>query len=278
MLDYIVVVVVIIIMAEFSAEQFAALLKHAVAITARNPDGHLTTEDFTAHQRIKLFFNRTCSLNEMQRTPDLQRWRVDPGAEHIFQRIAGLHPETREPKREGDLSKGMILNMRLVRVDSNFPVDLGVNITDVHGIVGDGKGNTYAFIAPKNKSREPANEVIYVPKNVITRDLLARFNDINPKKLREGTIMTEESPMAGVDNKCIIAEMIRFNHVSLGIDINEVPRKGEDGWFVLDKRVVQACMAAYEEEQKVGFHDMRNFELTFTRVDSPKNFAAPEGT
>jgi hypothetical protein len=165
-----------------------------------------------------------------------------------------------------------------VRVDSNFPVYLGVNITDVHGIVGDGKGNTYAFIAPKNKSREPANEVIYVPKNVITRDLLARFNDINPKKLREGTIMTEESPMAGVDNKCIIAEMIRFNHVSLGIDINEVPRKGEDGWFVLDKRVVQACMAAYEEEQKVGFHDMRNFELTFTRVDSPKNFAAPEGT
>jgi hypothetical protein len=84
--------------------------------------------------------------------------------------------------------------------------------------------------------------------------------------------------MAGVDNKCIIAEMIRFNHVSLGIDINEVPRKGEDGWFVLDKRVVQACMAAYEEEQKVGFHDMRNFELTLTRVDSPKNFAAPEGT
>jgi len=102
---------------EFTAEHLARLLQHAVAITAKNPDGHLTTDDFTGHQKMRLFFSRTASLYDFDRNPDLTKIRVDPGAEHVFQRITGLHPETREPIREGDLSKGIIMSMRLVRVD-----------------------------------------------------------------------------------------------------------------------------------------------------------------
>ena len=67
-------------------------------------------------------------------------------------------------------------------------MDVGVNVSGVHGMVADGKGNTYAFVAPKNKSREPVNEHFYDPKNKITRELLARFNDVNPDKLRQGSL------------------------------------------------------------------------------------------
>jgi hypothetical protein len=117
-----------------------------------------------------------------------------------------------------------------------------------------------------------------VPKSTITRELLARFNDINPEKLRQGTLLNATNPVAAVDNKSVIADMIRINANSLGIDSNLLPVKGQEGWFPIEKCVVEACFARYEQEQKVGFHDMRNFELTFTRVDSPKNFAEPAGT
>lgn len=264
-------------MAEFTAAHLAELLKHAVAITARNPDGHLTTDDFTGHQKMKLFFSRTASLYDFQRDPDLSIYRQDPGAEHVFQRITGLHPDTREPIREGDLSKGIIMNMRLVRLDNNFPVDIGFNVSGVHGTTADARGNTYAFVAPKNKSREPAAELFYEPKSKITRELLARFNDTNPEKLRAGTYIKESSPIAAVDNKCLIADMIRLNAASLGIDRDLLPPEGQEGFFAMDKRVIESCFAAYEEEQKIGFHDMRNFELTLTRVDSPKDWAKPEG-
>jgi hypothetical protein len=134
--------------AEFTIDHLNALLKQMAAITARNPEGHLTTDDFTGHQKVKLYFSRTCSLYDFERTPSLKKFRVDQGSEFVFQRITGLHPETREPVREGDLTKGVIMNMRLVRVDSTFPVDIGVNATDVHGIVADGKGTLFFFCSP----------------------------------------------------------------------------------------------------------------------------------
>lgn len=140
------------------------------------------------------------------------------------------------------------------------------------------KGATYAFVAPKNEARVPANETFYLPKSTITRDLLAQYNDVNPEKLRLGTLVVPSNPVAAVDNKSVIADMIRRNAVPFGIDANVLPVKGQEGWFPIEKCVVEACFARYEQEQKVGFHDMRNFELTFTRVDSPKNFAEPKGT
>jgi hypothetical protein len=138
-------------------------------------------------------------------------------------------------------------------------------------------GATYAFIAHKNSVSEPIDGDFYDPHNKISRDLLARFNDINPSKLREGTWTNDESPLAVVDNKCTIAKMIRINTVSLGVNINDLPPEGTDAFFSIDRRVVDACMARYEEEQNVGFHDMRNFQMTLTRVDSPKNPANPAG-
>lgn len=41
--------------------------------------------------------------------------------------------------------------------------------------------------------------------------------------------------------------------------------------------MVEACLARYEEEKNLGFHDMRNLELSFTRIDSPKDWANPMG-
>lgn len=160
---------------------------------------------------------------------------------------------------------------------STVPVDIGVNVSGVHGMVADTRGSTYAFVAPKNKSREPVNEHFYDPKNKITRELLARFNDINPDKLRMGTFTSPSNPLAVVDNKCTIAAMIRLNSVSLGVDLNELPQEGNEGWFAIDRRVVDACMARYDEEKNLGFHDMRNLELSLTRIDSPKKWAEPAG-
>jgi hypothetical protein len=124
-------------MADLINAHFAQLLQHAVALTAKNPDGHLTTDDFTGHQTVDVYWKRTFSLRDLERNPDLGVIRVGPTSTSIFQRITGLHPETREPIREGDLSKGIIMKMRNKRVDSTFPADFGVNVNGVHGRVGD---------------------------------------------------------------------------------------------------------------------------------------------
>ena len=125
---------------EFTMEHFNLLVKQMAAVTAKNPDAHLTTDDFTGHQKVKLYWSRTCSLYDFERNPSLKKWRVDQGQEHVFQRITGLHPETGEPIREGDLTKGVIMNMRLVRVTNTFPADFGVSVSDVHGMVATANG------------------------------------------------------------------------------------------------------------------------------------------
>lgn len=81
-----------------------------------------------------------------------------------------------------------------------------------------------------------------------------------------------------VDNKCTIAAMIRLNAVSLGVELEQLPPEGTENFFAIDKKVVEACLARYEEEKNLGFHDMRNLELSFTRIDSPKDWANPMGT
>jgi hypothetical protein len=133
---------------EFTAEHLAKLLQHAMTITAATPDGHLTTDDFTGHQTVKVYFSRTASLYDFSRDPQLSIIRMEPGAEQVFRRIEGLHPETREPIRGGDLTKGVILKMRRGRIDSNIPVDLGFNINGVHGSVADLKGEAPVFLLP----------------------------------------------------------------------------------------------------------------------------------
>jgi hypothetical protein len=132
-------------------------------------------------------------------------------------------------------------------------------------------------VVPRSKSLDADKNSFYVPKNQITRELLARYNDINPEKLREGVYIVGNNPLAAIDNKCVIAAMIRLNAASLGVDVSKLPPENTEGFFGIDRRVPEACLARYDEEQNVGFHDMRNLEITMTRLDSPKDWANPAG-
>ncbi len=111
-----------------SPEHIAAILAQAgPAITAQNPNAHLTTNDFDDHTARTLYVKLKGSLDQFQRGTVETTWRVDEGQEHVYMRIASLHPETRQPIYEGDLAKGIIMDMRLKNIRSTFPVAIGAN-------------------------------------------------------------------------------------------------------------------------------------------------------
>ncbi len=131
-----------------SPEHIAAILAQAgPAITAQNPNAHLTTNDFDDHTARTLYVKLKGSLDQFQRGTVETTWRVDEGQEHVYMRIASLHPETRQPIYEGDLAKGIIMDMRLKNIRSTFPVAIGANSPGVVGTRITRSGKTFMFIA-----------------------------------------------------------------------------------------------------------------------------------
>jgi 2-oxoglutarate dehydrogenase complex dehydrogenase (E1) component-like enzyme len=54
-------------------------------------------------------------------------------------------------------------------------------------------------------------------------------------------------------------------------------REGEAGFLKVATPIVDACLARYDEDQQVNFVDMKKFRIDFERVDSPTDWARPEG-
>ncbi len=88
------------------------------------------------------------------------------------------------------------------------------------------------------------------------------------EKLLSGTATVPGSKVTLVNNQNPLAEMVRINAEALGIPPGSLFDSKAEGWMPVDSSIVDRCLARYEEEVRIGFQDMRNFEIRFSRVDS----------
>ena len=243
-----------------------ALLARAVTVDAEVQEGqHLRTVDFDKPTSRMYMMTLKGSLRDLQRGTASCTWSAARGCEHIYQRIAGVDSVTKQPIFEGDPTKGVITDMKLRTLSSNFPVDIGGVISGVHGKVFLDNGKNYAFIAEAGKTYEPTYS-IFDPVAPISRAALKEYNEAGMADLDNASASLNNG-WTLVDNLCPIAEMVRINAVELKVKKFDYP-PDVDGWLRLPTHVVDACVTAYKASKKVEFVDFNKFNCVFERIDA----------
>lgn len=250
------------IMATYAVANDMDMVNYAPTEGSVNPDTHLTTDDFDAHTEIKLFVTLEGSLEEFARGEVKPIWSADQGAEHIYQRIAGFEGDA--PRFEGDTSKGLLLDMHLMSFQSNFPVHIGATITGVTGKTATADGKRFAFVVPKNSSSYTPDR-IFEARNKTTREMIATYNDTSPELMESHCYKNAATGKTMLHNNSPLAKMMRANAAALGnMTFGLLP--GEDGMLGVDTAIVDTCIAAYRDQQKVEFTDMKKFQIVFSRI------------
>jgi len=250
----------------FTPEQVAMLLAQAVNVESGNPDAHLKTNDFDGHTNRRYFVTLRGSLRDLQRGDAEATWHADTGCEHIYQRIAGVHEETKETVFDGDVTKGVIMDMKLETLSSNFPVDIGAIITGVHGKTFTRNGKNYAFIAEAGKVYEPTYS-IFDPVSPVTRAALDQYNDTAMADLDRNItpLLTDGHKL--VNNQCPIATMLRMNAHPQALNITHFDhQEGQPGWLRIKAPLVDRCVATYKAQCNIPWIDFSKFRVDFERV------------
>ena len=231
----------------------------------------LTTQDFDKHTRRSYYMTLEGSLNQLNAGTVMPEWSAEEGAEHIYQRIAGVVDG--KPVFQGDTTTGLMLGMELDMVKSTFPVDIGVNIAGVHGRECTKDGKMYAFVATANFAHEP-KKCIFEPVSPITREMLEKYNDTSVGQMRSHVFRCDDGISSLVDNQSPLARMMRLNqdvlHMTIGPDPSWV------GHLKVATPIVDACIERYEADTKLALQDMKNFKAIFERVGA-ETWNQPEG-
>lgn len=242
-----------------------ALLARAVTVDAELQEGqHLRTVDFDKPTSRMYLMTLKGSLRDLQRGTASCTWSAARNV-HIYQRIAGTDAVSKMPIFEGDPTKGVITDMNLRTLSSNFPVDIGAVITGVHGKVFLDNGKNYAFIAEAGKTYEPTYS-IFDPQAPISRAALKEYNEAGMADV-DNCIARLNNGWSLVDNLSPIAEMVRINAVDLKVKKFDLP-PDVDGWLRLPEHVVDACLTAYKASKKIEFVDFNKFNCVFERIDA----------
>ncbi len=235
---------------------------------------HLTVDDFDKVTERTYFVKIKGSLRQFARGQVKPIWAAHDGQTHIFQRIAGV--DGRKVLYEGDTAKGIILGAHIEAVKNTTPTDIGVNATQIHGGVYTDTGANYAYIIPaKTMQWVKVDKCIFKPKSIISRSALEAYNDTSPEKLETHVFRHAGKAFSLVANRSPLAQMLRLNKEKLKLKFQLGP--DDEGYLKVPNIIVDACMKRYEANQRVNFINFNGFQFEFERVDSPTDWARPEG-
>lgn len=254
-------------------EYFRELVAKSFAVSGEyDPHAPLKTTDFDQYTDRTFYVTLKGSLEQFENGEIVPVWSADPGCEHIYQRIAGYDGD--KPIYAGSTDMGLLFDMHLETLSSNFPVDLGAVITNVSGTEYTANGRNYAFIAEAHCRQEP-NKRIFLPKSNVSRAALEKYTNTSAQNLRAKVYQNAYENMTFVENDSPIAHMLRLNADSLNISF-DLP-EGKEGFLRVATPLVEACLKRYEEDQQVDFIDMKQFSVAFERIDSPDDWTRDEG-
>lgn len=126
-------------------------------------DLQLNDDLFDKSKTRRLFANLTFTLEDVANNPNLATWKLDQDSwKNLQVRPEGAGPS--EPRR-GDLSKAVILSMKVMRAQSELPFAAGVLISGVSGNAYSKKTRAPYFMAAKENFRSTDGVLIHQIKN-----------------------------------------------------------------------------------------------------------------
>jgi len=195
-------------------------------------------------------------------------WRPLDGHYDIFQSSTRYAPNcARSEVRRGNLSQVIMIGMKVKKVESNFPCQLGLKIHGVKGNTYTCNGERYAYLISANERSLNLNEIVSTTNPYVNSEYLERFPGMTASALRnEGIMHVPGENYVFVDQSHPIVEMMQENHETLHIDLNQAELI--DGrWFKVAKPVTERCLNELESElvNNLPIYDLTKFNAEITR-------------
>jgi len=209
------------------------------------------------------------SMSGLANFPENSEWRPLEGHYDIFQSSTRYQQGNvkRSKFRQGDLTQSILIGMKVKKVSSNFPCNLGLQVTGCRGNYYTCNGERYAYMIGSNEQSNKLDEIIVTSSPYVNSEYLRLYPGMTSQNLRNNGIM--ECPgedYVFVDHHHPIVEMMSENQDVLQIDL----RNAEliDGrWYKVSKGVTERCLSELETElvENLPLLDLSSFNAKITR-------------
>ena len=189
------------------------------------------------------------SLSGLAARPNNAVWRPADGRYDCFQSTTRYAPNCQRSKtRRGNLEQVIMLGMKIKKVDSTFPCQLGLKI---HGCKGNyylSSGEQYSYLISPAEKNHCMNEVVLVTNPYVNSEYLSRFPGMTAQSLRsEGIMNVPHEDYKFVDKNHPLIEMIGENAEVLHVDLSDA-QLVDNRWYKIDNQITERCLTDLETE------------------------------
>jgi len=131
------------------------------------------------------------SLNGLAAYPENAEWRPLDGHYDIFQSTTRYKQGTvaRSKFRQGDLSQAIVIGMKVKKISSNFPCQLGLKIEGCKGNYYTCNGERYAYMIGANETANNLDEIVVTSSPYVNSEYLRLYPGMTDKNLRNNGIV-----------------------------------------------------------------------------------------
>jgi len=170
--------------------------------------------------------------------------------------------------RQGDVSRVMLLGVKVKKVHSTFPCELGVSLTGVKGNVYTSTGDRFAYTVAPNEARYDADEVIMATDTAASSEFMRMYPTTTQANLRTNGIMTvpgEDFVYVSKDHPLV--PLVQANAEQLQVDLQSAPLM--DGRFYkMATPLVERCLDEIDTNvlSKLPVVNLNNFGVKIQRL------------
>jgi hypothetical protein len=252
------------------AEESNASTEHEDLAYAAQPDPsfqvpkHLASGLITRH--IVLQWDN--SMQGLAQQPANATWRPLDNAYHIFQSKTRYAPNCRRAaERQGDLSNVILMGMRIKRVESTFPCQLGLTVAGASGNYYTCNGERFSYAVSANESSPTLNTVIATTNPFVNSQYLQEYPGMTADRLRsEGIMKVPGESYEFVDKNHPIVEMMAQNAETLQINLADA-QLVDNRWYKVSSAVTERCISELETElvSNLPIVNLKDFNATIHR-------------
>lgn len=244
---------------------------NAQAMTSTNLDDKFSVPAHLSNNIIsrQVILHWDNSLAGLAAVPENATWRPLDDHMDIFQSKTRYAPNCRKAStRKGDLSQVIIVGMKLKKIDSTFPCQLGLTIHGSRGNYYTCNGERYSYLIGANEANTNLDEIVVTTNPYVNSEYLRLYPGMTSEKLRkEGIMNVPGENYVFVDKGHPIVEMMAENQDILQIDL-----KGADlidnRWYKVSKTITERCLSELENElvTNLPLLDLTKFSASIHRL------------
>jgi len=226
---------------------------------------HLSNNIITRHYVIRW----DNSLAGLAAYPENATWSPLEGHLDIFQSKSRYAPNCRKAAtRQGNLKQTILVGMKMKKVESSFPCQLGLKIDGSRGNYYTANGERYSYLIGANEVSHNLNQIIVTTNPYVNSEYLRLYPGMTKDKLRsEGIMHVPGENYVFVDRQHPIIEMMSENQDVLQIDLASA-QMIDNRWYKVSKTVTERCLSELESElvENLPIMDFSSFKASIHRL------------